>query len=270
MSDAFLERIAASTRRRVEERRLDLLPDRPFEFGPPERGALRDALRRPDRKPLRFLCEIKRASPSQGLLRPHFAPEDIARDYKAHGADAISVLTEPEFFRGHPEFLRTARRISRLPCLMKDFILDPFQIEEAVSYGADGVLLIVALLDQDQLLLLMETARIARLDVLVEVHDEVELQRALDAGAEIVGINARDLRTFEVDPTLPMQLRPRVPAGVVVVAESGISSPEAIQSLSDVGMDAVLIGEHFMRAPNLGGELMKLRRAAHDSAAGPS
>ncbi len=262
---SLLERIATSTRERVAKRRHLFLPERPAEIGPPRRHVLREALKRPAGKPVRFLCEIKRASPSGGILRQHFRPEELVRDYATHGADALSVLTEPEFFQGHLEHLRGARLTTGLPCLMKDFVLDPFQIEEAVAYGADAVLLVVALLDTDRLFQFLDLARIARLDTLVEVHDEVELRRALDAGAEIVGVNARDLHTFEVDRGRAMRLRPLVPPNVVFVAESGISSADDVRALSAAGVDALLIGEHFMRSANPGGALRELRRAAHDA-----
>lgn len=262
----FLERVVAGALERSARRRHLVLPDRPPEIGPPRRDALKNALRRGAGEPVRFLCEMKRASPSQGVLRSPFKPEEIARDYKMNGAAAISVLTEPDFFQGSVEHLRIARMTSGLPCLMKDFVVDPFQLEEAVAYGADAVLVIVALLEPDRLYQILDLARIARLDALVEVHDEVELTRALDAGAEIVGANARDLRTFEVDPGVPLRLRSLVPSQVVFVAESGISDPEDVQALSDLGVDALLIGEHFMRAPNPGGALLELKRMAHDAA----
>jgi indole-3-glycerol phosphate synthase len=265
--DGVLEQIVAATRERVARRRHLVLPERPMEIEPPQRHGFRSALRRATpAEPVRFLCEIKRASPSAGTLRSPFRPEELARDLQTGGASALSVLTEPDFFQGSVEHLRAARLTARLPCLMKDFVVDPFQIEEAVSYGADAVLLIVALLESDRLYQLLDLARIARIDALVEVHDEDELARALEAGAELVGANARDLRTLEVDPELPLRLRPLVPPHVVFVAESGISTPEDVEALSEAGADALLIGEHFMRAANPGAALIELRRVAHDVA----
>jgi indole-3-glycerol phosphate synthase len=260
---SILREIADSTRRRIEVRRRLRLPERPADIGPPRRGRFREALQRPSSGvPVRFLCELKKASPSRGLLRSHFEPDAIARDYAAHGAHALSVLTEPEYFDGRHEYLTEARTASHRPCLMKDFVLDPFQLEEAAHYGADAVLLILAMLGDSDFLGLLEYAGGIQLDVLVEVHSEEELGRALAANAELVGINNRNLETFEVDPGVTERLFPLVSQEVTLVSESGVSGVEDIRRLSDLGVDAVLIGEHFMSAEHPGEALDELRRAA--------
>jgi indole-3-glycerol phosphate synthase len=259
--------IAEKRRARVAERRGQRpagLPPRPADLPPPRAGAFRAALRRatPD-VPLHLLGELKKASPSKGVLRADFDVPALAAAYARGGATALSVLTEPDWFQGAPEFLTQAKRASGgLPCLMKDFIVDPWQLDEAVSLGADAVLLITALLPLDGLAALLGQARARGLDALVEVHTEAELELALGAEADLVGINARDLATFEVDPRLVLVLRPRVPAGVVVVAESGIASPDDIRALADAGVDAALVGEAVMRRPDVAAAVAEFAAAA--------
>jgi indole-3-glycerol phosphate synthase len=266
-SGTLLGRIVESTRRRVAERRALPLPERPPAAGAPRAGQFRDALRRPTAEaPVRFLCELKRASPSRGLLRPEFDPEALAREYALGGADALSVLTEPEFFLGSTQYLTEARIASERPCLLKDFVLDSWQIDEAAGIGADAVLLIVALLDDPDLSDLIRRARRCGLDALVEVHTEEELGRALAADADLVGINHRDLETFDIDVRVSERLKPLVSHGVVVVSESGISTPDDVARLSALGVDALLVGEHFMRAESPGDALRDLRRAAQEAA----
>ncbi|HKA23682.1 MAG TPA: indole-3-glycerol phosphate synthase TrpC [Candidatus Eisenbacteria bacterium] len=265
----ILARIAEATLPRVEERRGRPLPARPREFGAARLGRLAAALKRlSPQAPPRFLCELKRASPSKGVLRDDFDPAAIAGEYARAGADALSVLTEPEFFLGSGDYLTIARRVSKLPCLAKDFFLDPWQIEEAKGLGADGILLIAAMLSDEALRALLDRARAEGLDVLVEVHDDNELDRALRAGADLIGVNHRDLHTFQVDGTLTERLRPRVPEGVTLVSESGISSAQEAIGLARAGVDALLIGEHFMRAERPGEELFRLRRACEKALAG--
>ena len=227
-----------------------------------ERGAFRAALRRDAGSGFRFLCEIKKASPSKGVLREVFDPEIIAESYAEAGADALSVLTEPSHFQGDHEYLLTARVTTGIPCLLKDFVVDPYQIEEAVRYGAGAVLLIAAILPGSMLDELIACARETDVDALVEVHDEVELERALSSGADILGINNRDLTTFEVDPQTTIRLAPAVPADVVLVSESGIDEDTDFAALAQVGVDALLVGEHFMRADDPGAALSELRRRA--------
>ena len=209
----------------------------------------------------RIIGEIKRSSPSKGLIRADFSPVVIARDYADHGASAISVLTEERFFQGSLTYLEAIKGAVTVPLLRKDFIIDSYQVTEARSYGADAVLLIAALLDPSLLRELRETAAALSLDTLVEVHNEEELERALEAGAEIIGINNRDLRTFQVSLATTEKLAPRVPAGTLIVCESGIDGAEQIRQVERWGIRTFLIGESLMRAPNPGEKLQELLRS---------
>jgi indole-3-glycerol phosphate synthase len=271
MPATLLHEIAERRRAAIEQRRRELgntPPARPESIGPARRGAFRAALARPSAAaPLRFLCELKKASPSRGLIRPDFAPADLARAYAAGGASALSVLTEPDFFQGAPAYLTAARIASGLPCLLKDFVLDPWQIDEAHGLGADAVLLIVALLPLETLRRFLGLAQARGLDALVEVHTETELELALAAGADLVGINNRDLTTFEVDPAVTTRLRAAVPAGVPVVSESGIATADDVTRLTREGVDAALVGEAFMRQPDVGAAVAELVAAAGRAAA---
>ncbi|MEP7027814.1 MAG: indole-3-glycerol phosphate synthase TrpC [Candidatus Eisenbacteria bacterium] len=272
MPASILAEIAERRRAAIRERKRVLgteLPPRPAAFGPARVGAFRRALARPDaRTPVRLLCELKKASPSKGLLRADFDIEALARGDRDGGAAALSVLTEPEYFQGDATYLTRARAASRLPCLLKDFVIDAWQLDEALSLGADGVLLIVALLPLERLESLVRQAHARGLDALVEIHTEAELDLALEAGADLVGINNRDLGTFQVDPGITLALRPRVPAGVTVVSESGIATAEDIARLSRAGVDAALIGEAFMREPDVAAAVRALVDAASAAAAG--
>jgi len=209
----------------------------------------------------RIIGEIKRSSPSKGLIRADFSPVVIARDYADHGASAISVLTEERFFQGSLTYLEAIKGAVTVPLLRKDFIIDSYQVTEARSYGADAVLLIAALLDPSLLRELRVTAAALSLDTLVEVHNEEELERALEAGAEIIGINNRDLRTFQVSLATTEKLAPRVPAGTLIVCESGIDGAEQIRQVERWGIRTFLIGESLMRAPNPGEKLQELLRS---------
>ena len=223
----------------------------------PTRG-LTAALRRPAGAPIRAIAEIKRASPSAGPIRPDADPAAIARDYQRGGAAAISVLTDEQFFDGRLEFLARARAASSLPLLRKDFLVDPYQVVEARAAGADGVLLIVAALDDGQLGELLAEAGRWQLDALVEVHDEAEAERALAAGARLLGVNHRDLGTFEMDMGLTARLAPRCPPEIVLVAESGIRSAADVGQMAAAGAHAILVGEALMRAPSPGAALEQL------------
>ena len=267
MPATILAEIAERRRAAVADRKrvAGTLPARPFDA--PKLGAFRKAIARADaRTPLRFLCELKKASPSKGVLREAFDVEAIARAYRDGGASALSVLTEPDYFQGDPSYLTLARGASGLPCLMKDFVLDPWQLDEAVSLGADAVLLIVALLSMDGLDALVRQARGKGLDTLVEVHTEAELDVALSAGADLIGINNRDLTTFEVDPAVTLRLRPRIPPSVTVVSESGIATREDVVRLSAARVDAALIGEAFMRRDDVQEAVATMVAAARDAA----
>jgi indole-3-glycerol phosphate synthase len=253
----FLATIVEHVKKEVERRRSDIpnvvLRERPL-FHARTRG-FAESLRGTSR---RIIAEIKRASPSKGLIRENFDPVAIARDYASHGASAISVLTEERFFQGSLLYLEEIKAAVSLPLLRKDFIVDSYQLTEARSYGADAVLFIAALLDQSRLRELCEQANALSLDTLVEVHSERELAGALQAGAQVLGINNRDLTTFEVNLATTQQLAPLVPADRPAVCESGIESLEQIRAVEEMGIHVFLIGESLMRAPEPGLKLAEL------------
>ncbi len=255
MSATVLDRILAETRVEVRARKLAT----PLAVTATERPpSFRQALEAPG---MSVIAEFKRRSPSAGSL--HEAPDLglIVDAYVRGGASAISVLTEGPNFDGSLADLTAARARCALPLLRKDFIIDPYQLDEAVAAGADAVLLIVAALEQAALAKLHAQARELALDVLVEVHDGEELGRALDAGAETVGINNRDLRDLSVDVGRTETLLQKIPPGVTVVSESGFTEPEQIRRLEQLGVDGVLIGESLMRAADPAAALGALRRA---------
>ncbi|NUM74005.1 indole-3-glycerol phosphate synthase TrpC [candidate division KSB1 bacterium] len=198
------------------------------------------------------IAELKKASPSAGVLREDFDPQQLAQSYAANGAAALSVLTDENFFQGHLDYLNQARGVCSLPALRKDFIIDSYQIAEARAFGADAVLLIVAILDAAQLAELLALAKEFGMHALIEVHNEHEIETALAAGAEIVGINNRDLQTFSVSLATSEKLAARIPASCVRVAESGITSRNEVERLAECGIDAILIGSHLMRQPDPG------------------
>ena len=204
------------------------------------------ALLQPDEK-LAVIAEIKKASPSAGVIVESFSPTEIAKNYERAGANAISVLTDTKFFQGKLQHLKDVRSAVSLPLLRKDFIWDRAQIAESAANGADAILLIVAALTQDQLVRLLKGAKEFRLDALVEVHSIDELQRALEAGAEIVGINNRNLATFDVDLAVTEKLCRDVPDEIILVSESGIKTPEDVARAKACGVDAILVGEALMR-----------------------
>ena len=266
---AFLDQIVAATRARVAEAK------RGADFGELERLAgqhtprgLRSALEparfsQPGREtghPMAVIAELKKASPSKGLIRADFRPVELARELEAAGASALSVLTDEQFFQGSLGNLREASGTASIPCLRKDFIVDEFQLLEARANSADAVLLIVAALSQAELVRLARGARSHGLDVLCEVHDGGEFERALDAGCDLVGVNTRDLRTFQVDFETAFDLARKFPPGVVRVAESGIRSPEDVEKLRAAGYHALLIGESLMRAERPGAALREFLR----------
>jgi indole-3-glycerol phosphate synthase len=205
-----------------------------------------------------IIAELKKASPSRGVIRADFNVAKLAADLELAGASALSVLTDEEFFQGSLENLRRASSATALPCLRKDFIVDEFQLLEARANCADAVLLIVAALSQSELALLWRKSREMQLDVLCEVHDRDELQRALDAGCDIIGVNSRDLRTFRVDLDTPQRLASSMPSHVLRVAESGIHSAADLRRLRAAGYQAFLIGEGLMKAASPGAALSEL------------
>ncbi len=204
------------------------------------------------------IAEIKRASPSKGLLRDPYEPAGVARSYARHGAACLSVLTDRDFFQGHSDHLREARAACDLPVLRKDFVIDPYQVYEARAMGADCVLLIVAALGDAALRELAGLAEHLDMDVLIEVHDSDELERALEIGPRLVGVNNRDLRTFDVDLETTLNLLDGIPEEVVVVTESGIHQPEDVARMRSHGVDTFLVGEAFMRAADPGARLAQL------------
>ncbi|MDR1536716.1 MAG: indole-3-glycerol phosphate synthase TrpC [Clostridiales bacterium] len=211
-----------------------------------------------------FICELKKASPSKGVISEDFPYLDIAADYEAAGADAISVLTEPEFFLGNNEYLRETAAAVSLPVLRKDFIIDVWQIYEAKTLGASAVLLICSLLGEKDLAAFIQVADSLGLSSLVEVHSEDEARLAASAGSRIIGVNNRDLKTFAVDMNTSARLRDLIPSGVLAVSESGVKTREDILAMSQIGMDAVLVGEALMKAPDRRGSLRELKEGKCD------
>ena len=210
-----------------------------------------------------FICEVKKASPSKGLIAKDFNPVQQAKEYEAAGAAAISCLTEPNYFLGSNEYLMQIAKNVGLPVLRKDFTVSPAQIYEAKIIGADAVLLITALLDAGELKEYLAIAKSLGLDALTEVHDEAELVAALNAGAEIIGVNNRNLRDFTVDLTTSIRLKKLVPPGITFVAESGIKTRSDVAELESAGADAVLIGETLMRSGNVRATLAQLAGERH-------
>jgi len=254
-----LDQIVASTRTRVAEAR------RTADLAALERSArqhtvrgFRRALEQAAARGVAVIAELKRASPSRGVIRGGFAVAGLAQQLAQAGAAALSVLTEEEFFQGSVVYLDEASIASNLPCLRKDFIVDEFQILEARAHCADAVLLIAAALSPVDLPVLARRAKELELDVLCEVHDEAELRRATDAGCEMIGVNSRDLRTFQVDLGTALRLGPQIPAGIFRVAESGIQSADDIHRLRAAGFQAFLIGESLMQADSPGAALKQL------------
>lgn len=275
----ILERIGASTRKRVNERKLAVpLEDvvkRAYEHLEKRRGAggvignlaeerfpFQAALQKPG---VSFICEVKKASPSKGLIAPEFPYVEIAKEYEAAGADAISVLTEPEFFLGSDRYLEEIHQAVALPLLRKDFTVDPYQIYEARTLGASAVLLIVSLLKKDQLREYLDICRELELSALTEAHSEEEVTLAAEAGASIIGINNRNLKTFEVDFSNALRLRRLVDRDTLFVAESGIRSSEDVKALAEARVDGVLIGETLMRAADRKGALSVLKAGAESA-----
>lgn len=244
---ANLGQILASTRRCVEQAKASTkLADLEARAAAHSPRGFRKALT----NRVAVIAELKKASPSKGLIRPDFDPSYLARSLENGGAAALSVLTDEEYFQGSLKNLTLASQAVSIPCLRKDFILDEFQILEARANRADAILLIVAALKDEDLRRLRDKARELQLDVLCEVHDERELARASDLGFDLIGVNNRNLHNFEVDNETATRLVTKIPVGVVKIAESGIKHGSDIQSLRDQGYDAFLIGESLMRSPD--------------------
>lgn len=261
----ILDDLAASTRIRVEKRKkekpLEVVKKEALALGADGEFPFEKALAAPG---MSFICEVKKASPSKGLIAPDFPYLEIAKDYEAAGAAAISVLTEPERFLGSDRYLEEIARAVSIPVLRKDFTVDEYQIYEAKLLGASAVLLICAILSDEQLKCFLETAHTLGLSALVEAHDEEEVKRAIAAGAKIIGVNNRDLKTFTVDVNNSVRLRSLIPSHTVYVSESGIKTAADVGVLYRNGTNAVLIGETLMRSADKRAELEKLREECHD------
>lgn len=259
MAENILEQLAAYARTRVEQAKAvrPLADVKAAALAQPKGNfAFEKALAQPG---VRFICECKRASPSKGLIAPVFPYLDIAKEYAAAGADAISVLTEPKWFLGSDEYLQQIAAAVPVPCLRKDFTVDEYMIYEAKLLGASAVLLICSLLDTETLHQYLGICDALGLSALVEAHDEQEIASAAAAGARVIGVNNRNLKNFTVDVTNSLALRQKAPPGVLFVAESGIISPSDVSALRAAGVDAVLVGEALMRAPDKAAALAALR-----------
>ncbi len=204
------------------------------------------------------IAEIKKASPSKGILRENFEPAEIAKSYATHGAACLSILTDKDYFQGHEDYLKQARAACELPVIRKDFIIDPYQVYEARAINADCILLIVAALDDENLQLLFDLAYELNMDVLMEVHDEQEMQRALKTGARLIGVNNRNLRTFDTSLDTTLSMLDMVSDKHILVTESGIHTKDDVQLMRDNNVNAFLVGEAFMRADDPGEKLAEL------------
>lgn len=254
-----LEEIVAATRRGIASSKAaaDLRALREAAERHQPRG-FRAALKKKSAAGAAVIAELKKASPSKGLIRADFPVAELATELEAAGATALSILTDEHYFQGSLQNLELASSATQLPCLRKDFIVDDFQVLQARAYGADAILLIVAALSDEELTSLRSRAGELQLDVLCEVHDGEEMWRAVDAGFDLIGVNNRNLHSFQVDLNTSLQLASRMPAGVVKVAESGIETRGDIAKLRQAGFDAFLIGESLMRAPRPGEALREL------------
>ncbi len=258
----ILDDIIKKTKEDLEKRKIEYPLEwlgRSLAFNPFVPKDVQSALRSTKENPYRIIAEVKKASPSKGIIRKDFEPVTIAQAYEKGGADSLSILTEPHFFQGDKEYLGMIRRYVSIPLLRKDFIVDKYQLVEALAFGADYVLLIAMALSRKELKELYNYARHLGLDVLVEVHNKTDLVKAIFAGAEIIGINHRNLETFEMDMRLTEKLIPLIPNSKIIVAESGINDHETVVELSKMGADAFLVGEHFMRQDDITAALKTLK-----------
>ena len=259
----ILDTLAEATQRRVEKQKKEkdfcTLRREAEEMLRDREGCFRKALGRPG---LNFITEVKKASPSKGLIAPDFPYVAIARQYEALGAAAISVLTETDYFLGSDRYLREIRQAVETPLLRKDFTIDEYMVYQAKTLGADAILLIAALLSGSQIQEYRLLAESLGMDALVEAHDEEEVERALRSGARVIGVNNRNLKDFTVDIGNSLRLRPLVPKDIPFVAESGIKSRQQTAQLEQAGVNGVLIGETLMRSPDMKAVLAELRGEA--------
>ncbi|MDT8405767.1 MAG: indole-3-glycerol phosphate synthase TrpC [Methylococcales bacterium] len=257
----ILSRILATKAEEIAQRKTDrpiaLLTDIAAQNEAP-RGFAKALLDKANRQQPAVIAEIKKASPSKGVLREDFQPLNIAQDYAMHGATCLSILTDKNYFQGAEVYLQMVRERCPLPVLRKDFMIDPYQIYESHALGADCILLIVAALSDESMHQLAELAAKLGMDVLVEVHDENELERALQLNTPLIGVNNRNLRTFTTDLATCIRLKQQLPADRLLVAESGIHSATDIAHLQQQGIYSYLIGEAFMRAPSPGAQLQAM------------
>lgn len=256
--DEIIEKTKQDLEKRKKELPLDVL-GRSLASNPYAPRDVKPYLMATKEDPIRIIAEVKKASPSKGIIKEDFDPVAIAQSYANSGANAISVLTEPHYFKGDLEYLTQIRRYVPTPLLRKDFIVDKYQIVEALVYGADFILLIAKALSTKELKELYDYALHVGLEVLVEIHDTEDLTKAMKCGANIIGINHRNLQSFEMDMQLCDKLIPMIPNGKIIVAESGVSDVDTIKRLSSIGADAFLIGEHFMRVPSIEEELTRFK-----------
>lgn len=257
----ILKRILARKQEEIEarlkQRSINRLRDQ-LDQASAVRGFAKSLKQRLDRGDSAVIAEIKKASPSKGVIRENFDPVQIAKSYEKAGAACLSVLTDEDFFQGHDDYLVAARAACSLPVIRKDFMVDPYQLYEARVLGADCILLIVAALDDDNLRRLFELSSELGMDALVEVHDQAELDRALKLDLSFVGVNNRNLRSFETSLSTTLDLLKGIPEDCFVVTESGIHTPEDVQLMRENGVNAFLVGEAFMRAPEPGALLSEL------------
>ncbi len=257
----ILDEIIEKTKDDLERRKKDFTADwlgRSLAFNPFAPRDVKPYITATKENPYRIIAEVKKASPSKGVIREDFDPLFIAQEYEKGGASAISVLTEPHYFQGDLEYLAGIRRYVSTPLLRKDFIVDEYQVLEALVYGADFILLIAKALSKKELKSLLEYTWRLGMEALVEIHDKEDLTKAIFAGANIIGVNHRNLDTFEMDMGLSEKLMPLIPNGKIIVAESGLSDKKMIEHLSSIGVDAFLIGEHFIRKESISESLKKL------------
>jgi len=246
----MLNKLANSTRNRVEKEKLETTPENLIQAAmslPKGNFEFENALKEND---ISFICEVKKASPSKGIIAEDFPYVDIAKEYEAAGATCISVLTEPEYFKGDKKYLKEISENVSIPLIRKDFVIDEYMIYDAKLHGASCVLLICSLLDTATLKKYINICDSLGMSALVEAHDKAEIESAIKAGARIIGVNNRDLKTFTVDINNSIRLRKLVPENILFVAESGIKTNEDIRQLKAANVNAVLIGETFMRAKN--------------------
>lgn len=257
----ILDEIIKKTKEDLKKRKADFPMEwlgRSLAYNPYVPRDVLGALRASKSEPIKIIAEIKKASPSKGMIREDFEPIKIAQEYEQY-ANAFSILTEPHWFKGNIEYITQVRRYASRPILRKDFIVDKYQILEALVYGADFILLIAKALIQGELKELLEYAHHLGLEVLVETHDASDVKKAVFAGANIIGINHRNLDDFTMDMSLCEKLVPLLPNGKIIVAESGLYEHEQLRELSKIGVDAFLIGEHFMRQDDIKNAVKKIK-----------